>query len=221
MALYIDSAYLNDITAVAQTVPVAGVTTNPTLLLDAHQRGQKASVEEVIAHILQRINGTIFLQPSLANEEQAYREALAYLQIDEERILPKIPMCKTGVRVARRLHAEGHHIAFTAVTTVSQAYIAATLGADYIIPYYNRMRRSGVDPSERIKQMARIIANQETTTRIMASSIKSTAEAAEALLSGAHDLTVPPAILLEMTTDPETEEAITRFERDSQKMKNL
>ncbi len=33
MALYVDSAYLDDITQVAQIVPLAGVTTNPTILL--------------------------------------------------------------------------------------------------------------------------------------------------------------------------------------------
>ncbi len=33
MALYVDSAYLDDIMNVAQTVPLAGVTTNPTILL--------------------------------------------------------------------------------------------------------------------------------------------------------------------------------------------
>src|SRR5258708_12064340 len=37
MALYIDSAFLHDIMNVAQTVPVAGGTTNPTLLLAAPQ----------------------------------------------------------------------------------------------------------------------------------------------------------------------------------------
>lgn len=40
MALYIDSAFLHDIMNVAQTVPVAGVTTNPTILLAARERGQ-------------------------------------------------------------------------------------------------------------------------------------------------------------------------------------
>ena len=33
MALYIDNAFLDDITYVVRTVPLAGVTTNPTILL--------------------------------------------------------------------------------------------------------------------------------------------------------------------------------------------
>lgn len=221
MALYVDSAYLDDITAVAQTVPLMGITTNPTLLLDARQRGQRLTVPELLTHLVQQVKGTIFMQPSLADEEQAYRDVLSYILIDPERVVPKIPMTQAGLRLALRLHAEGHHMAFTAVTTVSQAYMAAMAGAEYIIPYYNRLRRSGVDPSERISQMARVLANQSQPTRILAASIKSSTEASEALLSGAHDLTAPPAVLLGMVTDPETEEAIAHFERDWTKMNNL
>ncbi|GHO85621.1 transaldolase family protein [Dictyobacter formicarum] len=221
MALYIDSAYLDDITAVAQTLPVAGVTTNPTLLLNAYQNGQRTSANELVAQLLKRTRGTVFMQPTMVNEEAAYREAHSYIEADPERVIPKIPMNRAGVRVGQRLYAEGHHIAFTAITTVSQAYVASLVGAKYIIPYYNRLRRSGVDPCERIGHMARVIAGQTPGTRILAASIKSTAEASEALLSGAHDLTIPPAILLEMANDPESEEAIMRFEQDLKKMKNL
>lgn len=221
MALYIDSAYLDDITAAAQTLPIAGVTTNPTLLLNAYQHGQRITTNELIAQLLRRTTGTIFMQPTIASEEEAYREAHSYIDADPQRVVPKIPMNKVGICIGQRLHAEGHHIAFTAVTTISQAYIASQVGAKYIIPYYNRLRRSGINPCERIAHMAQVIAGQRSDTRILAASIKSTAEAAEALVSGAHDLTVPPAILLEMAYDPESDEAIARFEQDYNKMKNL
>jgi len=40
MALYIDSAFLDDITNVTRTVPLAGVTTNPTILLSLLKIGK-------------------------------------------------------------------------------------------------------------------------------------------------------------------------------------
>ena len=122
--------------------------------------------------------------------------------------------------VARRLKAQGARIAFTAVTTVSQAYTCALTHADFIIPYYNRMARSGVNASERVSQMARVLREQQLPARIMAASIKSSAEAAEALLAGAHDLTVAPQVLLEMVTNPESEHAVEKFEQDWQKLKH-
>jgi len=54
MALYVDSAFLSDIIPVAQTIPLAGVTTNPSILLAAQERGQKLDTLSLIRE-LQRI----------------------------------------------------------------------------------------------------------------------------------------------------------------------
>lgn len=221
MALYVDCAHLDDIKAVARVMPLAGVTTNPTLLLNAHQRGQHLDALEVLQQLVADFNGKIFMQPSMREEASAYREALGYIQAGPGRVIPKLPMTEMGMRVARQLGDDGHRVAFTAVTTISQAYTAAMVGADFIIVYYNRLRRSGIDPSERLAKIAEILQTQQLHTRIMAASIKSSVEASEALISGAHDLTVPPQILLEMVKDPETEKAVEQFEQDCQKMKRL
>jgi len=220
MAIYIDSAYLPDIQAVAQLAPLAGVTTNPTLLLNAQERGQSLHTQEVLEQLLQRLPepGLIFMQPPVHDEVSGYREAIAYINTNPGRVIPKIPMTEIGLLIAQHLRAEKQRFAFTAVTTVSQAYIAAAIGAHFIIPYYNRLRRSGIDPYERISQMAQILAKQQSSTRIMAASVKSGAEAANALIAGAHDLTVPPQVLRDMITDPETEEAIQKFEQDRKKL---
>ena len=63
MALYIDSAYLPEIIAAAGTVPVAGVTTNPTILLSARERGQKLSPHQLLKDLLRELTGNIFMQP--------------------------------------------------------------------------------------------------------------------------------------------------------------
>jgi transaldolase len=112
-------------------------------------------------------------------------------------------------------------VAFTAVTSVAQAYCAALIQADYIIPYYNRLARSGVNASERVAQIAKLFQGQQLSSRILAASIKSSIEAAEALQAGAHDLTVPAEVLLSLLTDPESERAVEKFTQDWQKMKNL
>ncbi len=221
MALYIDSAFLHDIMNVAQTVPVAGVTTNPTILLAARERGQDLTPQGVLEALLRSTDGIIFMQPGASNEEELYAEALAYIQAAPGRVIPKIPMTHTGLRVSRRLKQQQYRIAFTAVTSVVQVYNAALAGADFIIPYYSRLERSGTDASERIAEMADLLHNARLSTRILAASIKSPQDAASALLAGAHDLTVAPQLLMEMVTDPLTEEAIERFTQDWQKMNKL
>lgn len=222
MALYIDSAFLSDIISVAQTLPLAGITTNPSILLAAQERGQKLDMLSLLRELLRIVEGFIFVQPGSATEEEMLKEVVSYLEVDPLRVIPKIPMTQVGMRVALRLRkSHQQRIAFTAVTSLAQAYSAAMTGADFIIPYYNRLQRAGVDASERIAQMAELVHNQQLTSRILVASIKTSTEAASALMAGAHDLTVAPQVLMDMVQDPQSEQAVEKFGQDWQKMKNL
>ena len=173
---------------------------------------------EVLHELLERMEGDIFMQPGATDEEEMYRQALSYIEVAPQRVIPKIPMTHTGMRVAMRLELQGHRIAFTAVTSVSQAYTAAMVNADFIIPYYNRLERSGINAGERIAQMAELLHNQQLSSRILAASIKTPKEASNALLAGAHDLTVAPQVLLDMVRDDLSEEAVNKFTEDWRKM---
>jgi TalC/MipB family fructose-6-phosphate aldolase len=221
MALYIDSAFLDDITRVTRTVPVAGVTTNPSIMLAAQERGQMLNPGEVLNELLRLAPGDIFIQPGATDEKGMFHEAISSIQVAPRRIIPKIPMTHAGMRVARTLKQQNYRIAFTAVASVTQAYAASMIQADFIIPYYSRLERSGIDASERIAEMAELLHNEQSSTRILTASIKSPEDAAAPLLAGSHDLTVAPQILLEMITDPLTDEAVERFSVDWQKMKKL
>lgn len=221
MAFYIDSAYLHDIMNAASIVPVAGVTTNPSILLAAQERGQSLTPDEVLRELLRSLDGDVFMQPGASEDEEMYAQAQGYIQAAPERVIPKLPMMHAGMRVARRLKTQGARVAFTAVTTVAQAYSAALISAEYVIPYFNRLQRSGIDAAQRISEMADVLHNMDAPTRILTASIKSTEEAASALLSGSDDLTIAPKALLDMLSDPLTDEAIARFEQDWQKVKKL
>lgn len=221
MALYIDCASLNEIRHVAQTIPLAGVTTNPSILLAAREAGQRMDPLSLLKEMLQTLGGTIFMQPGAATEEEMLAEALSYVESDAERVVLKIPMTHVGIRVAMRLKLQKHRIAFTAVASVAQAYTAAMVNADYIILYYNRLKRSGIDASDRIAQIAELLHNQQLHSRILAASIKSPIDAIAALSAGAHDITAPPQALLDMISDSQTEEAVEKFSQDWQKLKRL
>ncbi len=221
MSLYVDCAFLDDIINIASIVPLAGVTTNPSIMLAAHEKGQHMTPSALLEELLSKVSGTIFIQPGTTGEQDMYAEASRYIEAMPLRVIPKLPMTRNGMRVAQRLKSANRRIAFTAVTTVSQAYCAAMTGADFIIPYYNRLTRAGIDAGERIAQIAEILHNQRLDSRILAASIKSTAEAAEALLAGAHDLTIVPQVLQDMVVDPASEEAVVKFTQDWHKMNNL
>jgi TalC/MipB family fructose-6-phosphate aldolase len=237
MALYIDSAFLDHITMVAQTVPVAGVTTNPSIMLAAQEQGQvldDATLFREIARIIgpdSRGNYktgkpvTVFIQPGSTDEKEMLEQALTHASFYPNTwrfIVHKLPMTPAGLRVANELRSRGlGSIAFTAVTTTAQAYVAAMAGAEFVIPYYNRLKRAGVDADQRIAEIAQVFYRRGLATRILAASIKSPQEAVNALYAGAHDITAAPQVLLEMVSDPQTDEAIGRFAQDWKKMKKV
>ncbi len=64
MALYIDSAFPNDIIPVAQMIPLAGVTTNPSILLAAQERGQKLDMLSLIRELQRIVEGFIIVAQS-------------------------------------------------------------------------------------------------------------------------------------------------------------
>lgn len=220
MALYIDSAYIPEISEVIDTIPLAGITTNPTILLAAQERGQRLSSLQLLKELLHMFGGCIFMQPGEVDAEKMLQQATTFLESNKDRVIAKIPMTKTGMQVARRLKQDQYHIAFTAVTSVAQAYSAAMCDADYVIPYFNRLERSGIDATERITEMAALFQMQQLPSRILVASIKSPQEAVAALASGAHDITTVPQVLLDMVTDPLTEEAIEKFSNDWQTLNN-
>ncbi|HYX50266.1 MAG TPA: hypothetical protein VE843_11015, partial [Ktedonobacteraceae bacterium] len=78
------------------------------------------------------------------------------------------------------------------------------------------LQRAGIDASQRISEMAKLLQSAHPTSRILVASIKSPEDASNALLAGAHDLTVAPQVLMEMVTDPLTEDAVEKFSNDWQ-----
>src|SRR5260370_8177217 len=69
MALYIDSAFLHDIMNVAQTVPVAGVTTHPTILLAAREPGQDLHPHGVLHFLLRSVAAPILTPPRPSTQQ--------------------------------------------------------------------------------------------------------------------------------------------------------
>ena len=214
MGLYVDSAYLPDIERVCGKLALAGATTNPSILLAAAQRGQQMSDRQVLHALLEVCPGSIFMQPVGETASAMQRMAEGYIQVAPERVVAKLPLTPVGMQVAAALRSAGARFAFTCVFTVTQAYSGAVAGAQYVIPYFGRLRRSGQDACERIEGMAKLLNTQTPQTRVLAASIKNPTDAAESLLAGAHDVTAAPEVLDALLADPLTDAAVAQFQRD-------
>ncbi len=219
MALYLDCAVVDEVAALAATYPLAGVTTNPTLRLAAIERGQRLSEPELARALLEACDGAIFIQPAAPDAQALATAAQRLAALDSARIVIKLPANTAGMGAAARLGPAAVRFAFTAVYSLAQAYIAAMAGAEWLIPYVDRMRRSGADATTVIRQMRDTIRGQAmpANTRVLAASLKSPAQVGEALLAGADDVTVPPDVLRALAEDPASEAAIGQFDHDAQR----
>lgn len=216
MALLVDSAWLNDVEQVCQDFPVTGITTNPTIVLAAVERGQKLSLEDLAAQLLTLCPGPVFLQPVAENADELVALARAYMALDPARIVLKLPMSADGLRAGKTLLGEGARIAFTAVYTLPQAYSGLLAGVEWIIPYFGRLRRAGLDACARVSEMARLLRVQQAETRLLVASLKSPDDVIEATLAGAHDITAQPDVIRALAQSPLTNDALTGFTKDWQ-----
>ena len=221
MALYVDSADIAEVTQLCATYPIAGVTTNPSILLSAIERGQRLRDQEVLRELLAACDGPIFMQPTAETADELVAAGMRYVDEDMARVVLKLPMTEMGVRAAMDLKRRGARFAFTAVAALAQAYMGALAGAEWIIPYFCRMRRAGVDAADRVAGMARLLTNQTSACRILAASLKSPSDVVEATLAGADDATLPPDVLQGMIEDALSTAAVAQFVADWQRAGEL
>lgn len=221
MALYVDCAVVDEVAHVCSDFPVAGVTTNPTILLNAVEQGQRLRDVEVLRELLPLCPGPLFMQPVGDTAEELLAAGMRYVAVDQARVVLKLPMTAAGLRAARTLRTQGVRFAFTAVASLPQAYSGALAGAEWLIPYFGRMRRAGIDACERVGEMARLVAMQSAATRVLAASVKTCGDLVEATLAGAHDVTVPPGVIRNLPEDPISQAAVAQFAADWSRLKEL
>ncbi len=214
MGLYVDCALIEEVSRLCATFPIAGVTTNPSILLEAVERGQRLRDEDALRGLIQSCDGPVFAQPVADSADGLRAEGERYLALDPARIVLKLPMTADGLSAGRALTANGARVAFTAVASLAQAYLAAAAGADWVIPYFSRLRRAGVDACERVGAMARLLTKQDSGARLLVASVKSSADVVEAATIGARDITARPEVICGLLGDALTTEAIERFNVD-------
>lgn len=215
MGLFVDCALVEEVARLAVAYPLAGVTTNPTITLEAAEAGQRLNGPDLARELLAVCRGPVLAQPTAqtAGELRALGERWA--AVDPTRVALKLPMTPAGLEAGMALQGAGLRVAFTAVTSLPQAYLGATAGADWIIPYFSRLRRAGIDADDRIRGMARLLQRLGCPTRLLVASVKSSADVVEAALEGAHDITARPEVIRALVNDPLTEAAVAQFATDA------
>lgn len=212
MKYLIDSANLDEIRALSEYLPIAGVTSNPSIV-------KKEGSVPFFAHMreIRSIIGNLrplHIQVTATDYDGMMRDAEAVFRHVDEKVFIKVPVDFEGVKVIKALRRQGANVTATAVYGMDQAFMALEAGADCIAPYYNRMEALGVDATSVIGNIAGIIAHYGYETEILAASFKQPAQIDRAILAGAHSVTVAPDVLRGIFAKQIVADAVQAFSDD-------
>ena len=212
MKYLIDSANLDEIRALSEYLPIAGVTSNPSIV-------KKEGSVPFFAHMreIRSIIGNLrplHIQVTATDYDGMMRDAEAVFRHVDEKVFIKVPVDFEGVKVIKALRRQGANVTATAVYGMDQAFMALEAGADCIAPYYNRMEALGVDAASVIGNIAGIIAHYGYETESLAASFNQPAQIDRAILAGAHSVTVAPDVLRGIFAKQVVADAVQAFSDD-------
>ena len=201
MEYFIDTANAAAAAALCRQYPIAGVTTNPTIL--AREGGE-----------VRRVLAALRVQPVSEAAEGIVREARAVRALVGDPLAIKVPMTPEGLRAMRLLQSEGFPVTATAVFSPQQAILAATVGADYVAPYINRFDTVCGGGAALVRAAAALIEKSGLPTRILCASFRNIQQIEEVMEAGASAVTVTPETFAAMAAHPMTDAALAAFRRD-------
>jgi transaldolase len=212
MALFLDSALIEDARRAFSSGLVHGITTNPSLIA---KTGKPAI--EVIKQLCDLSTGIVFHQLTADNLSERREEAIKMASLRPGRVGLKIPCTYENLYLATEVVKSGYTVAITAIFSLSQVYLACQAGVQYVIPYVNRSTRLLGDGIDLVRQMRAVIDSDSVHTQILAASLKSADEAIAALLAGAHHLSLPFSLIESMGEHALSFKAIEEFKSAKEK----
>ena len=211
MELLLDTANLEAIRKYCDYYNIIGVTTNPSIL--SREKGPFfetcARIREIIGQEKQ-----LHVQVTGRSCEEMLKEAEVITQRLGKDVYIKVPVIEEGVKAMKLMKARGLRVTATAVVSVQQAFLAGSVGADYVAPYVNRMENLSIDPYEAVARIREIFDNQGITTKILGASFKNTQQVMRVYEMGAEAVTVAPDLLTTMCSNAVTDLWVENFEKD-------
>ena len=214
MKLLLDTANLEDIRYFNTYYPIAGVTTNPTILskeggdIVSHLKGIRAIIGD---------DKELHIQVIETDYDAIIKEAKAIVKTFGKNTFVKIPVTDVGLRATQKLASEGYNVTVTAVLSAGQALLASNSGAKYVAPYVSRLENICENGIETVAEVQQLFDVSDTETEILAASFKNARDVLEVALAGAGAATVSADIMKKLIAHTTTDTSISGFAADWKK----
>lgn len=213
MLYLLDTANLEEIKRAFDLYPMAGVTTNPTII--SKQKGSFVGILKEIRKIIGP-DKMMHAQAVGTTCDEIVKEA-EYLSKElglGPNFYVKVPVIPEGIKAMKILKKKGIKVTATAVFTAQQALIAANAGADFVAPYVNRIDNISGNGVEVVGDISQLFAISNVDTKILAASFKNAQQVNDVALLGAESVTVNAEIMDKLIDHPCTTWSVNKFIED-------
>ncbi len=211
MMYIIDSANLEQIRECVEYYPVAGVTTNPTII--SREKTDFISLIKSIREIIGP-DRMLHIQATSQEAEGIIKEAVSLQGIVGGDFYIKIPVNPEGLKATMALKKMGIKVTETAIFTQQQAMLAAIAGADFVAPYVNRLDNIVSDGVHVVGEIVDMFKSHGIKTKVLAASFKTVEQIHKIAMVGAHAVTISADLFQTLTYHPLTQYAIDDFIAD-------
>ncbi|QTF09032.1 fructose-6-phosphate aldolase [Brenneria izadpanahii] len=210
MELYLDTADLTAVKRLARIFPLAGVTTNPSIIASGGK-----PVDQVLPalHEILGGNGRLFAQV-MAPTAKGMVEDAKKLHAITSNVVVKVPVTAEGLAAIKILKTEGIPTLGTAVYGAGQGLLSALAGAEYVAPYVNRMDVQGGDGIQTVTDLQKLLSLHAPQAKVLAASFKTSRQVLDCLLAGCESVTLPIDVAEQFISAPAVKAAVEKFEHD-------
>ncbi|BCL42097.1 hypothetical protein OIPHN260_15990 [Enterobacter roggenkampii] len=152
MELYLDTSDVAAVKKLARIFPLAGVTTNPSIVAAG-----KTPLDELLPALHDALGGKgrLFAQVMATTAEGMVEDARKLRAIINDLVV-KVPVTAEGLAAIKMLKAEGIPTLGTAVYGAAQGMLSALAGAEYVAPYVNRVDAQGGDGIQTVIELQQL-----------------------------------------------------------------
>lgn len=213
MLYILDTANLDAIRHCNEFYPLAGVTTNPSIIAKANTDFWKL-VKDIRGIIGE--NKMLHVQTTQKTADKIVEEAKIINDMLKGELYIKIPICEEGLKATMKLKEEGIGVTMTAIFTPAQALCSAMAGASFVAPYVNRLDNISGDGAAVVAEIAKQFKIYGTDCKILAASFKNAEQVHKCASVGCDSVTVTEDILKALISHPMTDAAVAGFDKDWQ-----
>ena len=210
MEIFLDTANTDEISEIVQWGIIKGVTTNQKIFL----KEKGCNFQEQSKKILKMVYPHPVSLEGPNNLDELLDTAKEYNRWGKNVVI-KVPMLAdgSGLKAVRILEAQGIKTNVTAMMSVNQALLAIEAGASYASLFFNRIRDSGSNPVDVVKQSRAIIDNGGFKTKLIVGSIRNPDDVIEITFANPHVITIPYKILTQMPYHQKTVSTLEEFDK--------